>query len=299
VIGIVGAGRWGSILLRDLVALGAEVAVVDPDGRARAGALEAGARDAVADLDRLAPCAAYLVVTPARTHARVADELLESGDAPIFVEKPFTTDVSDADDLAQRGNGRVFALEKWRYHSGVQLLAQVARDGALGVIEVVRTTRIDASMPIHDVDPVWTLLPHDLSIVATILGRLPEPVAATAERDAGGELAGLIGHLGDGTPSATVEVSACRSARRRSVEVVGTTATALLPSDDAPDVEVTGTDGTRTLRALADGMPTRRMMAAVLAQLTGGPPLPSATEAARSVATISELRRLAGAGDDD
>ncbi|MGH6881523.1 MAG: Gfo/Idh/MocA family protein, partial [Hypericibacter sp.] len=190
-IGLVGCGRWGRHILRDLQALGAIVTVADPDPAARAHAQAQGAA-AVADLGELPPdLAGYVIASPAGRHASAIETLLER-DRPIFVEKPFTTDSASALRLAAAGRGHLFVMEKWLWHPAVRFLAALARRKDLGPVELLACARLQPDLPIRDVDAVWTLLPHDLSIAREILGTLPEPRLARAERR-DGMLVGLVG----------------------------------------------------------------------------------------------------------
>ena len=91
--------------------------------------------------------------------------------------------------------GRLFVMDKWRYHPGVEPLAR-SRAAARLVGRRAAHDQGPAGGTRPDVDPVWTLAPHDLAIALEILGELPEPGAAVDERAAAGS-------------------EGCRSARRR------------------------------------------------------------------------------------
>jgi len=74
-VSLTGCGRWGRHILRDLLALGAEV-VADPDREACLHAAAAGASEAVSDLGELGPSDGIVVATPASTHAAVIQQAL-------------------------------------------------------------------------------------------------------------------------------------------------------------------------------------------------------------------------------
>ena len=113
---LVGPGKWGRLILRDLVALGAETVVVDHTGQNRELALEAGAAEVVESVEALPErVAGGVVATPTSTHAEVVEQLLERPLA-VFCEKPLTTDPAAAARIAAAAPDRVFVMHKWRYH---------------------------------------------------------------------------------------------------------------------------------------------------------------------------------------
>jgi predicted dehydrogenase len=178
-IALVGCGRWGRHVLRDLLSLGATVSVVATGEHARSAA-EANAHavvPAIADLPRVD---GIVIVTPTSTHADVIEALLPRG-VPIYCEKPLCDDAKRARKLAEVGRDRLFVMDKWRYHRGVLALAAIARSGELGPVTGLRTTRIGYGHSHPDTDCVWTLLPHDLSIAVEIFGRPLPPRDAVAE----------------------------------------------------------------------------------------------------------------------
>jgi predicted dehydrogenase len=123
------------------------------------------------------PVDGFIVATPTSTHAVVIEDLLGSG-RPIFVEKPLADSADAARRLVAVAGERIFVMDKWRYHPGVEALRDHARSGALGEIRAVRTWRVGWGTSHRDVDPVWTLLPHDLAIAHEILGVLPNAHSA-------------------------------------------------------------------------------------------------------------------------
>lgn len=298
-VGLLGCGRWGRNILRDLVALGARVVVADPDPAARAAARAAGALEGIAEHRDLPPVDGLVVATPATTHADLVEAWLPRG-LPIFVEKPFTTDAARAAQLAREGDGRLFVMHVFRYHPGVEALRQLVRSGELGPVDMLRSLRVGWTSPRGDVDPTWTLAPHDLSIALEVLGHLPEPRAAFVERR-GAEVVGLLGVLGE-HPRVVLEVSTRYPTKRRELRlhcrdgVVGLDAAAGRHLEVAHDQDAPPGALPPTRRIPFDPEPPlRRELAAFLDHLRGGPPpRTSALEAARLVATMEALRELAG-----
>jgi len=298
---LVGCGRWGRHILRDLVALGCDVAVVDPDEAARDYALGHGAASASAKLADAGECDGVIVATPAGNHAGAIDAAL-ARHVPIFCEKPLALDAGQAAALAVRAEGRLFVMDKWRYHPGVEALRDLVRSGELGDVVGLRTTRIGAAPPQVDTDPIWTLATHDLSIALEILGDIPEPRMAVADF-AGGKPVGMTALLGQ-RPWFALEVSGFSAVERREVRVSGSTSVAVLPdaySDHlvvlSPPATASAAPRRRTLPISAE-QPLLRELRVFVEHLGGGAaPRSSAAEGARIAATVARLRQMAGIDD--
>ncbi len=297
-IGLIGCGLWGRNILRDLCRLGAEVHVVETDASRRAQAEASGARSVLDRADALSEVDGLVVATPATSHAEVIEALAPRG-VPIFTEKPFTTELASAERLARTLPDRLFVMHVWRYHRGVEMLGELARSGELGPVEWLRTTRTNWTSPRKDIDPLWTLAPHDLSIALEVLGEIPEPRYARAEIGPVGPCA-LLGVLGE-RPSLVLEVSTRYGDKRREVRLHCRDGVARLVDGDVDYVEI--------LRSKPDGdlaceIERRRFSAepplllelrTFLAHLAGGPaPRSSAAEGLASVAAMIRLRELAG-----
>jgi len=120
-IGLVGCGRWGKLILRDLVANGASVGVVCHDPASEAHAREYGASSIYAKLEDLPVVDGYVVATPSSTHAQILISWWIQG-RPIYVEKPLTTDPVSAHRLSVKASDRLFVMDKWRYHPAVEAM---------------------------------------------------------------------------------------------------------------------------------------------------------------------------------
>jgi predicted dehydrogenase len=296
-IGVVGYGNWGRYIVRDLIALGAAVTVVARDATRQRAAVDAGAARVVGAVDDLPDDLEGLIVaTPTVTHAEVTEQLIPYG-LPIYVEKPLTSDAATARRLAELAPDRLFVMHKWRYHRGIELLGEIARSGELGPVVGLRTVRVGWGNPHSDVDGVWILVPHDLSIALEILGEIPQPRDAVAEV-VRGEWAGLVGILG-GTPWFVLECSTAHPLRRREVRLICRDGTATLLDPYADHVLVTRgrlEEDTRDeeSRPISTEFPLLRELRAFLEHLDGGPPpKSSAAEAVADVRAVELLRDLA------
>jgi predicted dehydrogenase len=298
-IGLIGCGRWGRHILRDLVGLGCEVAVATPPGESARRARDGGAVTVVDALAALPRVDGIVVATPTVTHASVIEAVLER-EVPIFTEKPLTADRASAERLAGMAPDCLFVMDKWRYHPGIEMLGRIARSGELGPVVGLRTTRVQWGNPHADVDGVWILAPHELAIALEVFGCLPAPRSAVTERDREGAT-GMIGLLGY-EPWFVFEVSTASPSRRREMRLHCRDGVAVLDDAHGDAVQVyrgvkahgmPPTEGER--RPVSTELPLLRELRAFVEHLGGGPPpRSSAAEGAAIVAAVSTLRALAG-----
>ncbi len=301
-VGLVGCGGWGRLILRDLKKLGAHVTCVARSDRSRSNAEKNGADKIVADLSELPAVDGVVVATPSDSHGDVLLKLV-GRNVPMFVEKPLTSDLASARELARMGAGRIFVMDKWRYHAGIERLAQYARSGEIGAVVGLRLFRLGWSMTHNEIDPIWNLLPHDLSIALHVLGEVPPLQWATADclGPASGGVLAIIGRP-DG-PRVVIETSAHHPINRRSVVLACETGTVTLNAS---------MDDHLTLRLGAPGdmgaveqkvpilneMPLEAELAVFLGHLRGGPaPMSSVDEGLLVVERVCEIRQAVGLAD--
>jgi len=300
-VALIGCGRWGRNILRDLLSLGCSVHVVDGNREAREQASRSGAVSTCTDTSELPGVDGVVVATPTSSHARVARRALAL-EVPVFVEKPLTDDAASAAQLAQEFAGRLFVMHKWRYHPGVEALARLAAEGALGTVMGLRTVRTQCGYDHGDVDPIWTLAPHDLSIAVAVLGAIP-PLRDARAYGMHGQPCGVRAEFGD-SPWLSCEISACSNQRQRVVSLVCERGIAVLPEPESRFLDLVEfeRDGQRLTPEkrqipLPGEFPLLRELRAFVAHIGGGaPPLASAEEGAAVVASIAALRARCGLG---
>jgi predicted dehydrogenase len=270
-IGLVGCGRWGSNVLRDLRSLDVTVLVADSDAQSRAWARARGATVAVSTAEDLPECDGYVVVTPAGTHREVCENLLDRG-APVYVEKPPCTSVTDVESLIAHAHGRLVVMHKWRYHPGVLAIRELVARGALGEPTMLETTRIGPQTLPPDVEVTWHLVVHDLAIALELLESVPRVRTADGDLDRAGRLVRCRATLDTeaGVEHHLVAAAGERDNLRR-VRLLGTDRTALLASPNATVVSVSARDGSEEAIALPSDMPLERELAAFVAHCNGGP----------------------------
>jgi predicted dehydrogenase len=126
---------------------------------------------------------AVAVITPVWTHFEFAKAALENG-KHVFVEKPFTSTAAQAAeliDLAQRKHLQIMVDHTFLFTGAVRKIRQLVDEGVLGKLYYYDSTRVNLGLFQHDVNVIWDLAPHDLSIMSYLLGAEPEAVAATGQ----------------------------------------------------------------------------------------------------------------------
>ena len=185
-IGCVGAGYWGKNLVRNVAtAEGAELAAVcDADekiqGRLRReypGAKITGSYDellAMSDVD------AVVLATPGSSHAELALRALDAG-KDVFVEKPLAQTVADARAVAERAErlGRVLMCGHLMvFHPAFRRVAEIVKSGALGDVLYIYAQRVNLGKIRTDENALWSLGPHDFSMIFELVDAPMESVAA-------------------------------------------------------------------------------------------------------------------------
>ncbi|NNL64767.1 MAG: Gfo/Idh/MocA family oxidoreductase [Myxococcales bacterium] len=184
-VAVVGCGHWGKNITRNLVELGALAGVVDPSeaGRIMAEKIAPGV-PIHADLDpvlRDPNIHAVMVATPPETHHAVASRVLDAG-KDVYVEKPLTTDVDEAEDLvarAHRGDRVLMVGHILEYHPAILRLHELIRDGELGTLRYLTSNRLNLGRIRAEENALWSFAPHDISVILRLVGQMPFEVIAT------------------------------------------------------------------------------------------------------------------------
>jgi predicted dehydrogenase len=185
-LALVGTGDWGSNLLRNFATLPSArvVAVCDADAarleRAQAVVPAAEALVEARALLRLPQLEAVVIAAPARDHAPLARLFLEAG-KDVFVEKPFTLDVADAEALVAlaEARGRILMVGHLLiHHPAVRKLQALVDEGELGRVHYVYSQRVNLGRVRSDENALWSFAPHDLSVMLHLLGGEPVEVSA-------------------------------------------------------------------------------------------------------------------------
>ena len=187
--GVIGYGYWGPKVIRnlDLLEEAKVVAICDKSAasRQKAARLYAGVTvtDDANELMKSPDIDAIAVVTPVWTHYELAKAALENG-KHIFVEKPFTSNSAQAEELialAAKKNLKIMVDHTFLFTPAVQKIKQLLEEGELGKLYYYDSTRVNLGLFQHDVNVIWDLAPHDLSIMDHLIVESPEAIVATGQ----------------------------------------------------------------------------------------------------------------------
>lgn len=186
-IGVVGYGYWGPNLVRNLAETAGARVVAVCDRRAERLAAAQGRYPSLrvcADPRQLIddPAVdAVAVATPVASHFELALAALRAG-KHVLVEKPLTDSVETSRRLIAEAERRRLVLmvdHVFVYASAVEKMRELATSGELGELQYYDSVRINLGLFQHDVNVLWDLAVHDLSIMDHVLARQPEAVSAT------------------------------------------------------------------------------------------------------------------------
>lgn len=193
-VGVIGYGYWGPNIVRNFQGLDSVhvAAICDRSSAAlqRASSVNHGVKlfDNPADLLALREVDAVAVVSPVWTHFELAKAALEMG-KHVFVEKPFTRTVAEAEQLieiARKNDRKIMVDHTFLFTGAVRKIRQLIDDGVLGTLYYYDSMRVNLGLFQHDVNVVWDLAPHDLSILDYLIQKNPEVIIATGEKHLNG-----------------------------------------------------------------------------------------------------------------
>ena len=185
--GVIGYGYWGPNIVRNLRSLeSAQVAAVCDKSTASLRRVKQAYPDVqvtteASELIESPDIDAIAVITPVWTHFELAKQALQNG-KHVFVEKPFTSTSQQAEELielAEISNLKIMVDHTFLFTGAVKKIHQLINDNTLGKLYYYDSTRVNLGLFQHDVDVLWDLAPHDLSIVDYLIGKRPEAIVAT------------------------------------------------------------------------------------------------------------------------
>jgi predicted dehydrogenase len=193
-VGVIGYGYWGPNIVRNFHGQDQSrvVAVCDKSqkslGRVRHAFPDMFTTDDADDILTSSDIDVVAVVTPVWTHFELAKKALQNG-KHVFVEKPFTCSTAQGEELielAARKNLKIMVDHTFLFTGAVKRMKQMIDEGTLGELYYYDSTRVNLGLFQHDVNVLWDLAPHDLSVMDYLIKQKPEAVVATGERHLNG-----------------------------------------------------------------------------------------------------------------
>ena len=187
--GVIGYGYWGPNIVRNLMSLEDSevraIAEISPTARARAQKAYPGVKVVASATEVISSTEidAVAVVSPVWTHYELAKAALENG-KHVFVEKPFTSTAAQGEELvnlAAQKNLTIMVDHTFLFTGAVKKIAKLMDEGALGKLYYYDSTRVNLGLFQHDINVLWDLAPHDLSIMDYLIKANPEAIVATGE----------------------------------------------------------------------------------------------------------------------
>ena len=185
-VGVIGCGYWGPNLIRNFVDNQSaqlrwicdvdERRLTEMSRRYPFAQTTDDYRKLVADneLDGVA------VVTPVATHFPIASEFLRAG-KHVLLEKPLAANVEQAEqliELAEKNSRTLMVDHTFVYTGAVRKMKEIVASGELGELLYFDSVRINLGLFQRDINVLWDLAPHDLSIMDYLIERQPEGLSA-------------------------------------------------------------------------------------------------------------------------
>jgi predicted dehydrogenase len=228
--GIIGWGYWGPKIARNLESVPhASVTMVADTDAYRLALLAVNRADIqtttqVEEVFR-SDVDGVVIATPVRTHYRLAKDALLHG-KHVLVEKPLTTSVEEAEELitlAQEQQRILMVGHTFEYNPAVNELRRQVQSGDLGKIYCVEAQRLNLGLFRNDINVIWDLAPHDISILLYVFGKVPDQIDVQAHAHLQShihDIAHLNFKFADGM-TAHVHVSWLHPCKIRRVTVIG------------------------------------------------------------------------------
>lgn len=195
-LGVVGCGYWGPNLVRNFYENDScevrYVCDVSPEKLVKVGRRYPTVKTTTnyQDLVDDPTLDAVVIATPVRAHYPLA-KLALSANKHVLVEKPMCMSSTECEDLVALADERKLVLmvdHTFAYHGAIKRIKEIIDRGELGDVLYFDSTRINLGLFQSDVNVVWDLAVHDLSIMDHLLGVTPTHVHATGKCHAGNDI---------------------------------------------------------------------------------------------------------------
>lgn len=185
-VGVVGCGYWGPNLIRNIYQLDCcELAMIcdaDPERLNRVGRLYSGAAATTSFPDLLdsTDIDAVVIATPARTHHAMTTQALRAG-KHVLVEKPLAVTSAQCQELISLAEQQGLVLmvgHTFLYNPALLMVKELSQPDYLGDLFYLYSHRVNLGRVQTDVNALWSIAPHDISIALFLVGQAPEKVSA-------------------------------------------------------------------------------------------------------------------------
>ncbi len=186
-VSVVGVGYWGPNIIRNFIANPhTTVDTICDIRRERIDAIRSiypflNATQEYREVVRSENNDLVAICTPVFTHYEIAKEALLAG-KHVLLTKPMTSTTEQAEDLvnlAEKKGLKIFVDHTFMYHGAVKKMKELLQNGQIGDLYYFDSVRVNLGLFQHDVNVVWDLAPHDISIMYYLLDQYPESVIAT------------------------------------------------------------------------------------------------------------------------
>jgi len=195
-VGVIGYGYWGPNIVRNFFATPDCTVRMVADGRPERLNLLAktfpsiqGVRDAE-DIIGSKEVDAIVIATPVHTHFELAKRSLLQG-KHVLIEKPMTSSVWEADELIELATKKGLTLmadHTFLYTGAVQKMKEIIQTEVIGTPLYFDSSRINLGLFQPDINVLWDLAPHDISILTYLITEIPESINATGISHTGNKI---------------------------------------------------------------------------------------------------------------
>ena len=185
-VAVVGYGYWGPNLLRNFAQLAEKCKVLccdkDPERLAKARRYypDIETSSSYQEVLERQDIDAVVIATPARTHANLVREALLH-DKHVMVEKPLAMSTADSEELTALAEqrGRVLMVgHTFLYNPALLKVKELSTPDYLGDLFYLYSHRVNLGIVQSDINALWSIAPHDVSIALYLVGDLPLQVTA-------------------------------------------------------------------------------------------------------------------------
>ena len=183
-LAVVGCGYWGKNLIRNFYELGILDTICDSDMNklkaVKENYADVSMTESVDDILNNSEINAVAIATPSSTHFQLARKVLLSG-KDVFVEKPLALRVNEGEELVSLATEkeRILMVDHiLQYHPAVIKLKELIKQNELGKLNYIYSNRLNIGKIRREENILWSFAPHDISLILSIAGHLPESVVA-------------------------------------------------------------------------------------------------------------------------